>query len=86
MADDVLTEARTRAVDPVSLDELDEVGGLVIVQLVVGDETELHGRGRHAFLEIRRVEAEPAAEVLDDVVLAGHVVRLGGHPPRIPRR
>src|SRR5438270_669833 len=53
------------------------------IELVVGDQPELHRGSRHALLEVHCVEAEPVAEELDDVVLARHVVRFR-HEPRIP--
>ena len=57
--------------------QLDEVGGLVLLELAWLHEAELHGCGVHALLEIRLVEAEPVAEELDDEVLSGEVVGLG---------
>ena len=64
--------------------QLDEVTGLVLLELSRFDEPELHGRGVHALLEIRLIEAEPVAEELDDEVFAGEVVRLGHGGSRIP--
>ena len=71
---EVTAETAARLVDPVALDELDEVGGLVVVELVVADETELDRRGGDAFFEVGAVEAEAVAEELDDVVVPGDVV------------
>ena len=50
--------------------ELDEVGRLVVVELVAIDQPELDGGSGHALLEVRGVEAEAVAEELDDVVFA----------------
>jgi hypothetical protein len=85
VADEVSPEAAARLVDPIAFDELDEVGGLVVVELVITDETELYGRGRDALLEIGRIEAEAVLVELDDIVVAGDVVRLC-HEPSIPPR
>lgn len=57
--------------------ELDEIRGLVDVELIPWDEPELDGRGRHALLEVEGAEREPVPEELDDVVVAGGVVGLG---------
>src|SRR5262249_57377107 len=58
---------------------LDEVGRLLVVELVVLDQAELDGGGRHALLEVAGVESELVAEELDRVVVAGRVVDFG-HP------
>jgi hypothetical protein len=57
--------------------ELDEVGGLVEVELVAPEQAELDGRGGDALLEVERAEGEPVAEELDHEVGAGGVVGLG---------
>ena len=85
MPDEIPPEAAARLVYPVPFDELDEVGGLVVVQLVVADEAELHRRGRHALLEVGGVESEAVAEEFDHVVVAGDVVRLCHEPSIAPR-
>jgi hypothetical protein len=76
VADEVAAEAAPRLVDAAVGRELDEVGGLVVVQLVVGKEAEPHRRRDDALLEVDRVEAEPVSEELDDVFVAGAVVGL----------
>src|SRR5207237_10841517 len=50
--DEVAAEATPRLVDEPAMDELDEIGGLVLVELVALDEPELHGRGRDAALRV----------------------------------
>src|SRR5207248_11094287 len=70
--------------DNVALDELDEVGRLVLVQLGARDEPEADGRGRDALLEIEAVEGEAVAEELDDVVVAGVVVAGRFHARSVP--
>ena len=52
--DEVLAERAARLRDRVALDELDEVGGLVGVELGRGDEPEPDGGGRDPLLEIER--------------------------------
>src|SRR5581483_3313849 len=78
VAGEVAPEARLRLVDQPLRSERDEVGRLLLVELVHLDEPELHGRADDALLEVVRVEAEAVAEELDDVVVAGGVVRLSG--------
>ena len=46
VAYEVAAEPAARLVDPVAPDELDEIGGLVVVELVVRDEPELDRGGR----------------------------------------
>ena len=77
MADDVLAEVAAGIQDGPLRRELDEVGGLVRVELARLDETELHGGGVDALLEVERVEAEPIAQELDYEVVAGVVIGLG---------
>ena len=74
MPHEVTPETAAWLVDPVPLDELDEVGSLVVVELVVADETELDRRGGDTFFEVGAVEAEAVAKELDDVVVPGDVV------------
>src|SRR6266542_5211073 len=76
VADEIAPESAARFVDPVTLDELDQVGGLVPVELVVPDESELDGGRGDALLEVRGVEAEAVPQELDHVVVAGNVVGL----------
>src|SRR5207244_10200898 len=80
VADEVAAEPTPRLVDQPAVDELDEIAGLVLVELVALDEPELHGGGGDALLEVEGVEGEPVAEELDLVVLARGVVRFGKHP------
>ena len=79
VAHEVAPELAARIVDQAVGGQLDEVLGLLLVELVVVDETELvRGRG-HALAEVVRVEAEAEAEELDHDVVAGRVV-LDFHP------
>src|SRR5947199_7743759 len=55
-ADEVAAERAARLLDPGALDELDEIGRLVLVELVPREEPELHGGGGHALLEVLGVE------------------------------
>ena len=77
VVDEVVAELRLRVRDASVRGQLDEVGGLVLLELARLHEAELHGCGVHALLEIRLVEAEPIAEELDDEVVAGEVIGLG---------
>ena len=61
MANEVAAERRAGLGDRVPLDELDQVGRLVVVELVPSDEPELDGGCRDPLLEILRVEAEAVA-------------------------
>src|SRR5262245_34417583 len=70
VAREVAAEARFRLLDHALRGERDEVGGLLLVELVCLDESELHGRCDDALLEIEGVEGEPVPEKLDDVVVA----------------
>ena len=77
VVDEVVAELRLRVRDASVRGQLDEVGGLILLELARLHEAELHGRCVHALLEIRLVEAEPIAEELDDEVVAGEVIGLG---------
>jgi len=57
--------------------ELDDDETADLVELVRLDEPELDRGPDHALLEVEGVEAEAVAEKLDDVVVAGAVVRIG---------
>jgi len=70
MANEIAAERAAGLCDGVPLDELDQVGRLVVVQLVPCNQAELDGGCRDALLEIRRVEAEAVAEELEVEVLA----------------
>ena len=74
VANEVAAERAAGLLDRVPLHELDQVGRLVVVELVPSEEAELDGGCRDALLEVVRVEAEAVAEELDDVVVAGVVV------------
>jgi hypothetical protein len=82
VADEVETQAAARLRDPPVGGQLDEVGRLLLVQVVALDETELHGRRCDPLLEVERVEAEAIAEKLDDVIVAREVARFW-HEERI---
>ena len=77
VANEIAAERRAGLVDPVPLHELDQVGRLVVVELVPSEEAELDGGCRDPLLEVLRVEAEAVAQELDDEVVAGKVVGLG---------
>ena len=79
VANEIAAERRAGLVDRVPLDELDQVGRLVVVELVPSEEAELDGGCRDALLEVVSVEAEAVAEELDDVVVAGVVVAGAVH-------
>ena len=72
--------------DSIALDELDQVGRLVAVELIASYEAELDGGCRYALLEILRIEAEAVPRVLDDVVVAGVVVAGFVHAASVPWR
>src|SRR2546430_6106667 len=63
--------------------QLDEVLGLLLVELVVLDEPESEGRRGDALREVGRVEAEAKTEELHDNVVAGGVA-LRVHAQRLP--
>src|SRR5439155_3850829 len=86
VANEVLAEGAARRPDRVALHELDEVGGLVLVQLGIGDEPEAHRRRRDPLFEVDAVEGEAVAEELDDVVVAGVVVAGRFHGGSVPWR
>src|SRR5581483_10810515 len=83
-ADEIAAERAARLLDPGTLDELDEIGRLVVVELVLREEPELHCGGGHALLEVLGVEAEAVPEKFDEVVVAGAVVRLRFHGRSVP--
>src|SRR5439155_14515858 len=74
VANEVPAERAAGLLDRVPLHELDQVGRLVVVELVASEEAELDGCRRDALLEVLGVEAEAVPEELDDVVVAGVVV------------
>ena len=86
MADEVPAERAARLFDPAVGRELDQVFGLVLVEVVALDQAELDGGGSHPLLEVVGVEGEPVAEELDHVVLAGGVVRFDRHSPKDSHR
>ena len=80
----IAAERRAGLLDHTVRRELDEVGDLLLVELVPPDQPEPNGSRGDPLLEVVPVEAEPIAEELDDVVVPRRVVRLG-HPRRIAR-
>ena len=76
VADEVEAEGAPGFVDAPVRRELDEVGGLLLFELVPAEQTELDGGGGDALLEVEGAEREPVAEELDDEIVAGGVVGL----------
>ena len=76
VAREVAAEPRLGILDHALRGERDEVARLLLVELVRLDEPELDRGGDHALLEVAGVEGEAVAEELDDVVVAGGVVRV----------
>jgi hypothetical protein len=76
VADEVEAERAPRLVDPPVRRELDEIGGLFLLELVPAQQPELDGGGGDALLEVEGAEREPVAEELDDEIVAGGVVGL----------
>jgi hypothetical protein len=76
VAHEVAAEVAARLGDAAVGGELDEVGRLLVLELVPVEQPELHRRGRDALLEVRRGEPEAVAEELDHEVVARGVVRL----------
>ena len=70
VADEVAAELAARIRDPPVGSELDEVGGLLVVQVVRPDQPEPNGGTGNSLLEVLGVEAEAVAEELDDVLVA----------------
>ena len=83
VADEVAAERAARLVDPAVGGELDEVGGLVVVELVRLDRPSFTAAAVTRCSKSRGVEGEAVAEELDDVVVAGRVVRVAVTLPRI---
>ena len=81
--DEVVSELAPRVRDPSVGGQLDEVAGLVLLQLPGLDETQLDRGGVDALLEIGLIEAEPIAEELHHEVVAGEVIGLGHAALRI---
>ena len=69
MADEVDAEPAARLRDTAVRGQLDQVGGLVLVEVVALHEPELYRRRGHALLEVESVEAEAKAKELDDVIV-----------------
>ena len=82
--DEVFAERAAGRLDRVPLDELHEVGGLVLVQLGIGDEAEADRRCGDPLLEVEAAEGEAVAEELDDVVVAGVVIAGRFHGRSVP--
>ena len=74
MPDEVEPEAAPRIDDAPVGNELDEICGLVVVEVVRADQAEPHAGGGDPFLEVLCAELEPMAEKLDDEVVARAVV------------
>ena len=79
VADEVAPELAARFLDQAVGGQLDEILGLLLVELVVVDEAEPVGGRRDALREVGRIEAEAETEELDHDVVAGRVV-LDVHP------
>ncbi len=73
--DEVRAERAARLCDAPVGRQLDEVGDLVLVEVVRRDEAEPDGSGRDALLEVALAEREVVAEELERVVVARRVVR-----------
>ena len=84
MADEVDPEHAAGLVDPPVSRELDEVGGLLVLELVPAQQPEPDGGGGDALLEVEGAEREAVSEEFDDEVLAGGVVGLGHEEEDIP--
>jgi hypothetical protein len=69
VAHEVTAELAARLLDQPVRGELDEVVGLLVVELVVVDEAEPESRRADALGEVGVVEAEAEAEELDDDVV-----------------
>jgi hypothetical protein len=67
---DIAAERRAWVGDPAVRGELDEVGGLRLVEVVRLDQSEPDRGGDDALLEVGGGEREAVAEELDDVVVA----------------
>ncbi len=81
--DDVQAESASRVLDPTVGDELDQVGGLLVVDVVRRDQLDADGRGDHALLEVTCGKLEPVAEELDDEVVPGAIVGCEHRDQRI---
>jgi hypothetical protein len=79
VANEVTAEAASSLLDALVRRQLDEIRRLVLVEVVVLDQAELHRRSDHALLEILGVEGKAVAEKLDDIVVPGLVVHLARH-------
>src|ERR1700745_1113815 len=82
MAEKVEPEPAARLRDPAVRGQLHQVSGLVLVEVVPFDKTQLHRRRGDALFEVEGVEAKAVAEELDDVIVARRVARLW-HEERI---
>src|SRR5207244_4870622 len=63
VANEIAAERAARLLDGVALHELDQVGRLVVVQLVACQQAELDGGCRDPLLAVGRVTAETIPEV-----------------------
>src|SRR4029078_7964034 len=83
VTDDVQPEPAPRVLDAPVRDELDEVAGLLLVDVVRAYEIDAHGCGYDALFEVARRELESVAEELDDEVVPGAVVGRKHEPEGI---
>ena len=75
MPDEIEAEPAPRVDDAAVGDELDEIGGLLLVDVVGRDELQANCGGDHSLLEVERRELEPVPQELDDEVVPRTVVR-----------
>jgi len=83
VTDEVAAELAPGLLDHAVRGQLDEVLGLLVVQLVVVHEAEPERGRADALREVGRVEAEAEAQELDDDVVTGRVVVRSVHGRRI---
>jgi len=74
VAHQVAPERAPRLRDPPVGCELDEIVRLVVVEVAVGDQVELHRGRHHALAKVLGTEGKPVAQELEHVVVARHVV------------
>ena len=88
--DEVPAERAASVGDAAVGGELDEIGRLVIVEVVGANQSQSNGGGRDPLLEVVGVEAEAITEELDHVLVPGRIVRLAhlgeGYPPTVERK
>jgi hypothetical protein len=84
VADEVTAKLAAGIGDAAVGRELDEIGGLLLVEVVRPDQPEADGRRGDPLLEVVGVEPEAVAEELDNVLVARGVVRLAHVSRRVP--